>query len=110
MKPQFKRLLSARLMRASSTCGGSDELRQNLRRVRHFCQIDIFRLRSRMAYFTSVGRCVRGLQAADEQFALVHHLGRQVIVQLDEELLMLDPLSPPQRGIEPLQLLELLSR
>ena len=48
-------------------------------------------------------------EPADQEFALVDHLRRQVIVQIDEQLLVLDHLFAPLRGIDSLHFLELLA-
>ena len=50
------------------------------------------------------------LQPANEQFAFVDHLRRQVIVQIDEQLFMADDLSAPGLAIDFLQLFEFLAR
>src|SRR6266511_1256888 len=55
-------------------------------------------------------RARSSLQPADEQLALVHHFRRQVIVELDEELLVLDHFAAPPRGIDALQLVEVILR
>ena len=50
-------------------------------------------------------RYVRPLsQAADQQFALVDHLGRQVVVQVHEEFLVPDGFRAPCRAIDELEL------
>ena len=52
----------------------------------------------------------RRSQPADEEFALVDHLGRQMIVEVDEELFVADDLSAPELAVDGLQLLKLLTR
>ena len=68
--------------------------------------------RNRFLHATSprrpLSRLWRALQPADQQLALVDHLRRQVIVQVDEQLLVLDHLAAPLRRVDALQLVELL--
>src|SRR5690606_28414848 len=49
-------------------------------------------------------------QTTDQQLALVDHLFRQVRVQYQEQLLVLDDFAPPLRRVECLHLLERLLR
>src|SRR5579863_1965080 len=50
--------------------------------------------------------CGNTLQAADKQLALIYHLGRQVVMQGDEELFVLHYFSSPRDAINVLQPIE----
>src|SRR5580658_802808 len=51
-----------------------------------------------------------GLQPANQQFALVDHLRWQMVMQVEEEFLVADHLSPPCGAIHGLELFKLLAR
>src|ERR1700723_652066 len=59
--------------------------------------------------FTQTLRMIYRLQPADEEFSLVDHLGREVVVKSEEELFMVHYLASPSRSIDLLQLVERLA-
>src|SRR5580692_11716702 len=64
----------------------------------------------RMAWPSIIGRSSPALQPADQQFAFVNDLRRQMIVQLDKEFLVADHFRAPRVAVKGLQLVEALLR
>src|ERR1700721_640467 len=58
--------------------------------------------------FKATGR--NHLQPANQQFSLVNHLRWQMVMQVEEELLVADHLSPPCGAVHGLELFKLLPR